>query len=143
MRPGPDTLRCVENNGPGDSQKSQTEEIAQSAREKMAEIDRDFEGKLADLGDRVKTARGRAKQFEPEANNIAGMNPEEARGMGYGFTVGYAVIGMPIAMYVVGLAVDRFAKPIPGGMTWAGLLAMVGGCLGIGFAIFATAKQNR
>lgn len=133
----------MENEVPEEGLQQQTGEIAQSAREKMAAINRDFDGKVTEIGDRVKAARDRAKQFEPEANNIAGMTPEDARGMGHGLTIGYAVIGMPIGMYVIGLVVERFATPLPGGWTWSGGLAIIGGCLGIAFAAFASSKMHR
>ncbi|MFM9874049.1 MAG: hypothetical protein ACKVQS_11370 [Fimbriimonadaceae bacterium] len=121
-----------------------TTEIADAARHSLDKIDKDFNSKIDDLSTRVKSARKKADQFKPEANNTSGMTPTDARGMGVGLTVAYAIIGTPLFLYFVGFMIDKAVGTNPDApLKWATGLLMVGAVIGVWFAIMTTQKLNK
>ena len=125
-----------------DDLQDQTGEIADSARKTMADIDKEFNNKIDDLGTRVTNARGRAKQFEPESNNFSGMSTEDAKGLGTGLTAAYSLIGTPILLYLVGLAIDRIGNRGADAIQFAPILGFVGFLLGLFFTIIVANRHN-
>jgi hypothetical protein len=121
-----------------------TSEIADAARDSIHQIDKDFDEKLNNIGDRVQSARQSADKFKPESNNASGMTPTEARGIGVGLTVAYSIIGTPLFMYGVGLLIDNATgTPATATLKWSSGLLLLGAIFGVGFAIYTTQKLNK
>lgn len=122
-----------------------TEKIAQSARSQMEEIDRDFDSKLKDMGSKISSGRSRyeANKAKPD-NNTSGMDPESARGLGTGLTVAYAIIGVPLFGWGVGMGIDHFTNNnAPGSLQWASVLALIGAVVGVTFAVIVAGRMNK
>jgi len=122
-----------------------TEKIAQSARSQMEEIDRDFDSKLQDMGAKISSGRNRyeANKARP-SNNTSGMDPETARGLGTGLTVAYAIIGVPLFGWGVGMGIDHFTNNnAPGSLQWASVLALAGAVVGVTFAVIVAGRMNK
>lgn len=125
--------------------KANTGKIAQSARAQMEEIDRDFDSKLQDMGNKISSGRNRyeASKTKP-ANNSSGLDPESSRSLGTGLTVAYAIIGVPLFGWGVGMMIDHFTQNnTPGSLQWASVLALIGAVLGVTFAVVVAGRMNK
>lgn len=121
-----------------------TEQIAQSARQQMADIDKEFGEKLNSMGSKISSGKSRYETTKAKSSNTSGMDPESARGLGTGLTVAYAIIGVPLFGWAVGMGIDQLTKNnAPGSLQWASVLALVGSVVGVTFAVIVASRMNK
>lgn len=126
-----------------DDLQENTGEIAEEARTRMADIDREFNSRIDDLGSRVTQSRSRADKMKPESNNASGMTPEDAKGLGTGLTAAYALIGTPVILYFIGFAIDRAMGRTEGQVQFAPIAGFIGFLLGLAFTVIIANRNNK
>ncbi len=124
---------------------SNTEQIAQSARQQMADIDKEFGEKLNSMGSKISSGKSRYEETKVTVNsNPSGLDPESARGLGTGLTIAYAIIGMPLVGWAIGALIDRASNNTgPNNLEWAAVLTLLGSVVGVTFAIFVASRMSK
>jgi F0F1-type ATP synthase assembly protein I len=129
--PDEDELDLLQEIDPGDA--------IRKAREKGDAIDAEFESKLADIERRADEALARRRQAQSEQRGVHRESRESARGLGLGFSIGYAILGLPLLGYGIGWLIDRQL----GTKTIGGFGMLIGATLGVVFAIVQLNRQQR
>lgn len=123
-----------------DDLKTQTTEIADQARAKLKDIDQEFSGKLDHLNSRLKSAR--VNQAESTGiKNVTGLNPKEARGLGTGLVSAYALIGSPVLLYLLGVAIDNARQAGANDFKIAPFFGFAGFIIGMIFTVVVANKS--
>lgn len=122
-----------------DEPRQTPEEIAEEARQKINQVDIEFDERLRELEKRAEASKQTRenKQFR-EAKSRAS-DAEAAKGLGVGMTAAYAIIGMPIFGLGVGWAIEKFGGR-PG---WQSGCILVGAFLGVGYAVWFLQKTQK
>ncbi len=121
------------------------EEVADRARLRADDLDREFTDRLSSLDSRMTANRARHEAAKTKANKDSMSDPDSARGLGVGLTVAYAIIGTPMILFLIGMGVDRLVG-IPSNATlkWSAALGLLGMFMGVAFAIIvANRAANR
>lgn len=93
---------------------------------------------LAELEARARQARAVHKSHTPEGTVSNYVGPEGGRSLGRGLQVAYAIIGVPIVGFLVGLAIDT----VSGGMFWRGILTILGATVAVWYAIKSASRED-
>jgi len=102
-------------------------------RTSMPEVP-DFDGRLRELEENAKRARGVQAQ---KAKRIADEGRSN-RGLGFGLTIAYTIVGVPMVGAGIGYLVDR----AQGTTVWIGYGTFIGAVLGIVAALFMLNRAN-
>ena len=105
---------------------------------KSAEIDAEFEDRLAAFDKRLADQKTVHEARKIEAKEKATSDREATRGLGLGLSVAYAIVGVPVFGYGIGLLVDKSS----GTTTWAGIGMLIGALIGIAVAIVMLSRQK-
>ncbi|MBS1713989.1 MAG: AtpZ/AtpI family protein [Armatimonadetes bacterium] len=110
------------------------DELAKVAAEtRLAEPDHDaFGERLKQIESQARSAKTQHHKGTPEGSTQGMFTPESGRGLARGLQAAYAIIGVPIAGWVVGWLIDRAAGT---GVTWQGVLTMCGAALAVLYVI--------
>ena len=112
------------------------EDIADRARSRADDLDREFSERINSLDARMNAGRARHEASRIKAQRESMSDPESARGLGVGLTVAYAIIGTPILLFLVGIGVDKLVGvPADAPMKWSAGLGLLGMIVGVTFAI--------
>ncbi len=102
----------------------------------------DFEQRLAGIEAKASAAKQTFANTQSQAvagGKVAGQTGEEARDLGIGLSIAYAIIGVPIVFFLTGLAIERGT---PGGPIQSSL-GLIGAVVGVAYAFIAVAKKQR
>ncbi len=102
-------------------------------------FDAEFEERLGKLHDKANLAKEIAEGKKREQQRNFASERETARGLGFGLTIAYTIIGLPLAGLFIGWLIDRSL-----GTTMAkGIGVIVGAALGMVMALVMLAKTNQ
>lgn len=108
-----------------------TQQVVEDAKTKGNEIDAEFEARLNALGDKADAAAKQYRAKQAQQSRMIKQSNSEARGLGYGLTYAYVLIGTPIVFYGIGFLIDRVAHT-----NLAGIAALIGSVAGFGAMLF-------
>lgn len=115
-------------------------DAAEMARRRLDQADADMEARMQELEASARGARERHESRQAEQKSSAPVaDPEIARGTGLGLVIAYAVIGLPLGGFLIGYFLDGQRLNGPMG----GILGLLGGVLGVGYAIYRVQTQAR
>lgn len=117
------------------------EDLAKVAAEtRLAEPDHeDFAERLQRIESQAKSAKTQHHKETPQGSTQGMFTPESGRGLARGLQAAYAIIGVPIAGWVVGWLIDRAAGT---GVTWQGVLTMCGAALAVLYVIKTSSNSS-
>lgn len=116
--------------------------IAEQAREKLGEPQPDLEERLAAIEARARRGQAHFREAmpSPDENRPDRMSGEESRGLGVGLTVAYAILGVPLAMYALGYALDMATQRT---QVWRSSLGLLGCFMGVGYAVYIANRAGK
>ena len=116
------------------------EELSQElkAPEIPADVDADFDRRMTDLEARASAARGVREAKQKQTERELKSDREATRGLGYGLSIAYTIIGLPLFGYGVGYLIDKSM----GTEIWKGFAMLAGAVLGIGMAFWMMNKHE-
>lgn len=117
---------------------SQTAEAKERAKRELDQVERDFEDRLNTTEAKFDDAKARYEAGKAKADKEAASSGESSRGLGFGLTIAYAIIGAPLVGYGIGYLIDQST----GASAYASALCLVGAFAGIAFAVVVLNKQN-
>lgn len=116
-----------------------THAVLDEARQKMESTQADFESRLAALEQRANHAKSRREQEVREQNRRNRGEQQASSGLAYGMAIAYAIAGVPIGFYLIGLLIES----LTGAQGWKNILTIVGIFLGFGYGMYLAQLQNR
>ncbi len=91
------------------------------------------------IEERARASKEQRQRTTSEKERTQKQEAADYRGLGVGMTVAYAIIGMPIFGWLIGLIIDSRLKT----ESWRTNLALIGVVAGIGFAFFVLQRQEK
>lgn len=112
---------------------------ALKAPELPDEVEDQFDQRMKELearASKVKAARDNQKAQEVRRER---QDRDAARGLGFGLSIAYTIIGLPIFGFGIGWLIDRSTKTDH----WKGLFMLAGAVIGIAMAFVMMNRQNK
>jgi len=98
----------------------------------------DFDARLKELEEKAGKATGRYRNVQKEESRKIASDSEASRGLGFGLSIAYTIIGLPLLGVLVGTWLDNHYHA----HFWTALLLLVGGAGGMIYTIGALNKAN-
>jgi len=116
------------------------EEIAQTRQqfEVGAALNDEFNDRLEAIERRAKGEKARRDAQKSQAVKQGAQIAKDAKGLGAGLTIAYAIIGLPLAGAGIGWLLDRAG----GGTLFVTVGTLLGAALGIAMALYLLNREN-
>jgi F0F1-type ATP synthase assembly protein I len=113
-------------------------ESVDAQRTEAAKVHDEFESKLSALDEKIDRMRSARQKEERQVESSRVTDRADARGLGVGLSIAYAIIGLPLLGAGLGYLADRATDS----NVWSGLGAVAGAVVGIVHAILMLNKHN-
>jgi len=106
---------------------------------KLPEHDPEFSARMNQLNDRVDSFRSKKDNDVERQGKVWKSEQEASRGLGFGLSIAYTIIGMPVVLALIGWAIDNHYHTT----VWRGALAFFGMIIGVFYAVTVLNRTNR
>lgn len=113
---------------------------ANDRRQALSEADQELRDRLERLERRMEQAKTARDAHADRATRQMQEQGADARQLGIGLSIAYAILGLPLVGAGIGWLIDR-ATGVQG--VWVGPLVLVGAAAGVAMAVFLLGKSNR